>query len=194
MVAPAPGAPRAYVRLTTPAFEDLERLLTRDPQIVRWALKKMLLLERDPEAGDPLLGQLVGWRKLVVGDRDWRVVWRVTTDTEGTVTITIAEVWAVGARSDAAVYEEMSARVAAAAPTSSTMALADAIELIGRHTTRDDLHAPIEPRPDPVPNWLRERLQHTTGLHPHEIDNMTGEQAMQRWEHYLTHSPVSPSR
>ena len=191
MVAPAPGARRAYVRLTTPAFEDLERLLTKDPQIVRWALKKMLLLERDPEAGHPLLGQLVGWRKLVVGDRDWRVVWRVTTDTEGTdtdgtVTITIAEVWAVGARSDAAVYEEMSARVAAADQTPSTMALADAIELIGRHTARDDLHAAIEPRPDPVPNWLRERLQHTTGLHPNEIDNMTGEQAMQRWEHYMT--------
>ncbi len=185
MVVPAPGAPRAYVRLTAPAFEDLERLLAKNPQIVRWALKKMLLLERDPEAGDPLLGQLVGWRKLVVGDRDWRVVWRVTTDTEGTVTITIAEVWAVGARSDAAVYEEMGARVAAADQTPSSMALADVIELIGRHTARDDLHAAIEPRPDPVPNWLRERLQHTAGLHSNEIDNMTGEQAMQRWEHYM---------
>jgi mRNA interferase RelE/StbE len=183
MVAPAPGA---HVRLTTPAFEDVERLLKRDPQIVRWALKKMLLLERDPEAGDPLLGQLVGWRKLVVGDRDWRVVWRVTRDTEGAVTITIAEVWAVGARSEAAVYEEMSARVAIAEQTQSTMALTDVIELIGRHTARDDLHAAIEPRPDPVPNWLRERLQHTTGLHPDEIDSMTGEQAMQRWEHYMT--------
>ncbi len=186
MVALPPGAPRAYVRLTAPAFEDLERLLKKDPQVVRWALKKMLLLERDPQAGDPLLGQLVGWRKLVVGDRDWRVVWRVTTDSAGAVTITIAEVWAVGARSEAAVYEEMSARVAAAHQTPSTMALADAIELIGRHTARDDLTAAIEPRPDPVPDWLRERLQHTTGLHPNEIDNMTGEQAMKRWEHYMT--------
>jgi mRNA interferase RelE/StbE len=64
------------VRLTEPAFEDLQTLLRLDPQIVRWALKKMLLLERDPEAGQALHGVLIGWRKLVVGDRDRRVDWR----------------------------------------------------------------------------------------------------------------------
>jgi len=70
---------------------------------VRWALETTLLLERDADAGGPLLVQLVGWRKLTVGARDWRIVWRVTTDGAGVPTITIAEVWAVGARSDAQV-------------------------------------------------------------------------------------------
>ena len=58
----------------------------------------MLLLERDPLAGEPLLGTLVGYRKLVVGNRDWRIVWRASTDQRGTLTIEIAEVWAVVAR------------------------------------------------------------------------------------------------
>jgi mRNA interferase RelE/StbE len=178
--------PNAYVRLTAPAFDDLESLLKKDPQIVRWALKKMLLLERDPQAGDPLLGALVGWRKLTVGDRDWRIVWRVTTDESGVVTITIAEVWAIGARSEAEVYQEMNSRVAAAEASPSTMALAEVIELIGRHANRSDLSASFEPRADPVPDWLRDRLIHTAGLEAHEVEAMTGAQAMERWEQYMT--------
>ena len=164
-----PGAPNAYVRLTAPAFEDLERLLKKDPQIVRWALKKMILLERDPEAGDPLLGSLVGWRKLTVGDRDRRIVWRVTIDDAGSLDITIAEVWAVGARSKAEVYDEMNARIVAAEQTPSTIALGEVIEMLGRHAARDDLAVSIEPRTDPVPDWLRERLIHTAHLLPRDV-------------------------
>lgn len=62
------------VRLTEDAVSDLHRLHKKDPQIVRSVFKKMLLLEKSPEAGEPLLGALVGFRKLVVGDRDWRIV------------------------------------------------------------------------------------------------------------------------
>ena len=68
-VAPQPAA---YVRLTEPALNDLQGLARAAPLALKWPLKKMLLLERDPNAGDPLLGGLIGWRKLVVGDRDWR--------------------------------------------------------------------------------------------------------------------------
>ncbi|NQV97040.1 MAG: hypothetical protein HQ486_04525, partial [Acidimicrobiaceae bacterium] len=102
---------RAYVRLTDPAFADLQRLIAKDPQIVRWAVKKMLLIQRNPNTGVPLLGSLVGWRKLTVSDRNWRIVWRATKDASGSTTITIGEIWAVGARSDDEVYVEMRARV-----------------------------------------------------------------------------------
>ncbi|MCW2132330.1 type II toxin-antitoxin system RelE family toxin [Arthrobacter sp. VKM Ac-2550] len=70
-------ASTAVVRLTDDAIADLRRLQKKDPQIVRWAFKKMLLLERPAHAGEPLLGSLIGFRKLAVGDRDWRIVWRV---------------------------------------------------------------------------------------------------------------------
>jgi mRNA interferase RelE/StbE len=43
------------VRCTEPAIADLERLArTGLPQVVRWVLKKCLLLERNPEAGEEL--------------------------------------------------------------------------------------------------------------------------------------------
>ncbi|CAB4998879.1 MAG: hypothetical protein F2881_02575 [Actinobacteria bacterium] len=54
--------PRAYVRLTEAAFHDLRTLNRHDPQIVRWAFKKMLLLERDP-----LAQQVLGLMRAAVG-------------------------------------------------------------------------------------------------------------------------------
>ena len=102
------------VSLTDPAVADLRRL---DGAPLAWALKNMLLLESDALAGEPLLGSLVGYRKLVVGNRDWRVIWRATTDERGTLTVEIAEVWAVGARSDGDVYAEMERRVASLGAT-----------------------------------------------------------------------------
>ena len=182
------GGTRACVRLTAPAFSDIEALLKKDPQIVRWALKKMLLLERNPEAGEPLLGSLVGWRKLTVGDRDWRVVWRVSTDADGRITVTIAEVWAVGARTDSEVYAEMTKRVAAAGQSPTTLALAEVVRMLGHHARRDDLQPAVEPSLDIVPGWLRDRLVHTAGIAVEVVDTMTGEQAMERWERFITGS------
>lgn len=60
----------------------------------------MLLLERSTEAGEPLLGTLLGCRKLVVGDRDYRIVWRETVDDAHQPVLDIAEVWAAGVRAD----------------------------------------------------------------------------------------------
>ncbi len=85
----------------------------------------MHLLEENPNAGEPLLGGLIGWRKLTVGDRDWRVVWRSTTDSDSTPIIEVAEVWAVVARSDSDIHEEMAARVAAMPKNPRTVALAE---------------------------------------------------------------------
>lgn len=176
----------AYVRLTNPAIQDLHRLLARDPQIVRAALKKMLLLERNAHAGEPLLGNLVGWRKLVVGDNHWRIVWKVSPDSVGGLTVTISEVWAVGVRSDTEVYSEMSERLARAGSVAESAGLAEVVELLGRRVARDDIHAAGEPNIDPVPGWLRTRLVHTAGVPAAEVDGLTGEEAMRRWEQYMS--------
>jgi mRNA interferase RelE/StbE len=149
----SPEKPRAFVRLIDPAISDLRRLAALDPQIVRWSLKNMLLLERDPNAGRPLLGELIGWRKLVVRGRDWRIVWQVTTDIAGNEIVEITEVWAIGARADAEVYAELRARVKALEPTAPTTALAEVIRLLGR--SAGSVVATPEPLPaDPVPPWL----------------------------------------
>ena len=181
------GRTRAYVRLIDPAVEDLARLVRLDPQVLRQVLKKLLLLERNPEAGEPLLGALVGFRKLTVGDRHWRIVWRTTTDDSGHVVVEIAEIWAVGARADTAVYAEMEGRVADLPRNPRTQALADVIATLGRTVGVAEVgEADREPANDPVPQWLVERLVYTAGRDEDEVRAMDPEEAMQMWETFIT--------
>lgn len=178
---PGSGGP-AEVWLTGPAVEDLRRL---DGAPLVWALKKMLLLETDPLAGEPLLGPLVGYRKLVVGNRDWRIVWRALTDERGTLTIEIAEVWAVGARADGQVYAEMERRVAALRDTPVRQSLEAVVGELGKAArsvqVRPTAVAPSAPEP-----WLVDRLVHTAGLDRAEVMAMTSEQAVDAWTAFIT--------
>jgi mRNA interferase RelE/StbE len=73
-------------------------------------LAKLVQLERDgAQAGQPLgrrsQSDLATWRKIVVGNRDWRIVFRTDPDE------TVATVCVIGDRADAAVYEEAQARL-----------------------------------------------------------------------------------
>jgi mRNA interferase RelE/StbE len=149
-------------------------------------LKKMLLLERDPLAGRPLLGNLVGWRNLVVGDPHWRVVWRVTTDGTGHSIIDIAEIWAVGARVDADIYREMGERVALMGDDPEALALTELIARLGR--AADSVVAVAEPVADPVPAWLVDRLVHQAGMAELDLAGLTGAAAMTMWEEFLRKS------
>lgn len=182
------ASPTTLVRLTEDAIADLDRLNRKDPQIVRWAFKKMLLLERGAHAGEPLLGGLIGFRKLVVGDRDWRIVWRVNSDQLGGRHIDIAEVWAAGARSDSEVYTEMQRRVERLGSSPKAIALAEVLTSMGR------IFSDIEVTPEPqaqeqVPPWLAERLMTQIGLTKEEVAAMTPEKAMVRMESHWSKPP-----
>jgi mRNA interferase RelE/StbE len=180
-----PDADRVVVRLIEPAFEDLRALLRLDPQIVRWAVKKMLLLERDPEVGVELHGMLIGWRILTVSSRDWRIIWRVTSDESGTVVVDVAEVWAVGARPDSEVYEEMRSRVATLPPQPSTVDLAEVIERLGKATVGRSATREF-PAGEPVPDWLAARLTHQVGLATDTVAGMSLEEAVDAWTNWTS--------
>jgi len=97
----------AQVLLTDDARDDLRRL---DGGARRQVLKALRKLEDEPSAqGAPLGrrsgGDLTTFRKLVVGDQDYRVVYRVEAD--GNVVV----VWVVGRRADGAVYGTAVARL-----------------------------------------------------------------------------------
>ncbi|MFD0205286.1 MULTISPECIES: type II toxin-antitoxin system RelE family toxin [Saccharothrix] len=90
----------AEVVLTDDALEDLRELDGSARKLVGKALKK---LETSPEQrGDPLGSRqgsdLTTFRKLVVGDRDYRIVYRI--DRDGTVVV----VWVIGKRADEECY------------------------------------------------------------------------------------------
>ncbi|THJ68436.1 type II toxin-antitoxin system RelE/ParE family toxin [Arthrobacter echini] len=97
----------ASVQLTDDAREDL---LGLDGSARKIVLKTLLKLEDQPESrGQPLgsrkTGNLTGLRKLVVGDRDYRIVYRVEDD--GTVWV----IWVIGRRADDEVYALALARL-----------------------------------------------------------------------------------
>lgn len=167
------------VRLTEDAVSDLHRLHKKDPQIVRAVFKKMLLLEKSPEAGEPLLGALVGFRKLVVGDRDWRIVWRITEDAAGRPILDISEIWAVGARSDGEVYDELTSRVARMGNNPKIRPLKDVIVQMGR------LYESVEATAEPdcaslLPSWMISALKDQLHLSDREILGLTEQQGQKR--------------
>lgn len=180
-----PSAPGCVVRLTDDAVEDLQILFKADPQIVRWALKKMIQMERDPNAGDPLLGGLIGYRKITVGDRDWRVVWRVVQDEAGDFRVEVAEVWAVGYRKDSEVYAEIKQRVADAGSSPKTKALTEVLDLFAKQAR--DLTATPEPeKPEPVPQWLTDALLYVVHLPASQVEQMSLEDAEKVWTDHIT--------
>jgi mRNA interferase RelE/StbE len=86
-------------------------------------LKKLLRLEEvGKDAGQPLGGSLVGWRKIVVGDRNWRIVFQIDHDE------TAATILVIGDREDAACYAEAQRRLEALGRTQpETISLAAAM-------------------------------------------------------------------
>jgi mRNA interferase RelE/StbE len=180
--------PRAQVRLIEAAAHDLTMLIRSDPQIVRQVLKRLLYIERNPTVGDPLLGDLIGYRKLTVGDRHWRIIWRVVTQPNGDLIVEIAEVWGVGARAESAIYAEMTRRVATLPKNPQTIALGDVIESLGR--TAMGLRVEEQQRREPLPEWLLSRLVYTAGFARREVESLDAEAAMELWERYITSDNV----
>ncbi|MER8025906.1 type II toxin-antitoxin system RelE family toxin [Glutamicibacter protophormiae] len=178
------------VRLTEDAVSDLHRLHKKDPQIVRAVFKKMLLLEKSPEAGEPLLGALVGFRKLVVGDRDWRIVCRITEDASGMTILDISEIWAVGARSDSEVYDELTSRVARMGNSPKIRPLKDVIIQMGRlyesvETTAEPARAPS------LPEWMISALKDQLHLSDREIFGLTEQQGQEQLMAYWSRKAES---
>jgi len=177
-----PPTGRAEVWLTAPAVADLQQL---DGSVLVWALKKMLLLESDPLAGEPLLGSLIGYRKLVIGNRDWRLVWRATTDDRGGIRVEIAEVWCVGSRSDEGVYQEMTVRVATLPDSPVRRSLYAVLAELGRRARGLEATPPLE-APSRPEAWLVDRLVHTAGLDREKVLAMSSEQAVDAWTAHIT--------
>lgn len=173
----------AYIRLIDSAIDDLNKLFRLDPSVLRKVITKMLILELNTETGEPLLGDLIGWRKLTVGDRSWRIIWRSTEDESGGQMIEIAQLWAIGARSDSEIYNEMKKRVASASSSPKTTALFNVLELFGEKV--GDIVASPEPMDSPAPKWLLNKLEHSVGLHQDQTRGLSVEQAMEIWEEYI---------
>lgn len=91
----------AKVQLTSEAREDLRDLDGSSRQRALKALRKLATApeKRGAPLGSTALGNLATFRKLVVGDRDIRIIFRVEPD--GNVVV----VWVIAERADDKCYE-----------------------------------------------------------------------------------------
>jgi mRNA interferase RelE/StbE len=161
----------------------LVALQKKNRPALKWAMKKFLLIERNPEAGAPLGGGLHGYRKLTVGDRDWRIVWRVTFDDTGHLIVDVGEIWAVGARKDSEVYDEMRRRVAALPEGPQTKTFEEVLAMLEASLTRRRRPAPSPPTADDAlaPKWLVDDLVNLAGYQRNDVETLTERQAMSAW-------------
>ena len=148
----------------------------------------MILLERATDAGEPLIGAAVGFRKLVVGSRSWRLVWREVTDENHDPILEVAEAWAAGAREDGEVYAEMVARVAEAKAAGHPQAqpLADVVRRMGRLYRS----TPVSDEPPPesrMPDWLARGLREELHLPGDRIRTLSADEAHQLMIDHWTH-------
>lgn len=94
------------VEFTRGAAEDLQSYARSGN--IQLFLRKLIRLETVGRAAGQALGHdLKGYFKIVVGDRDWRIVFTVDPGE------TVATIIAIGDRDDAACYQEAQKRVAA---------------------------------------------------------------------------------
>lgn len=156
------------------ALDDLRRV---GPSNVPPILAKLEILETNPEAGAPLGGVLTGYRKLVVGNNTWRIVYRIQNDA-----VVVCEIWVIGARSEGAVYAEAAKR-AAEITDPKMLSLKDVIARLGKSLGHQNQEAPQE---DLVPEWLAERLIHTAKVPREKVAALTGVEAIDVWTEFCS--------
>jgi mRNA interferase RelE/StbE len=181
-----PSAHHTELRFTDAAIDDLVTLQKKNRPALTWAMKKFLLIERNPEAGAPLGGGLHGYRKLTVSDRDWRIVWRVIFDDTGKLVVDIGEIWAAGARKDSEVYTEMCRRVAALPEGPQTKTFEEVLALLQASLTKKRRPAPSHPNTYDTlaPTWLVDDLVNLAGYARSDVEALSEHQAMSAWVAY----------
>jgi hypothetical protein len=165
----------ATLAFTDAAIEDLRRA---GPVRAALLLGRLRLLEREPDAGTPLLDAATGYRTLDALDGTARIVY----DTEG-AGVTVRVVWVDDARTDGDAYDEALRRMRAADPAD-LVALADIVRRIAR-VTGARLVPPNRLR-QPVPDWLAESLLDDAGLSVLDVAAMDAVTAFAVWNRFQT--------
>lgn len=157
--------------------EDL-RLIGR--QDIPAIFKKLRLLRENVDAGQPLGDELSTFRKLIVGKKTYRIVYRVADRV-----VEICEIWAVGHRRNDEVYDRAAVRVRQASKNQPE--LVPVAELLERLKELEGVEVGMKPDEvkDPVPEWLYEKLVHVAEVPTHEVAAMTGAAAFELWNEWM---------
>ena len=107
-------------------------------------------------------------------------------DKRGEIQIEIAQVWAIGARSDSQIYDEIRERIKVSTLSPAGTALAEVLALFSEKVS--DVTVQSEPLDQPAPEWLLNRLVHSVGLTKAGIRGLSVDQAMEIWDKFIRQS------
>ncbi|SES15904.1 hypothetical protein [Corynebacterium cystitidis] len=117
-------------------------------------------------------------------------MWRETTDESHQPVLEIAEIWAVGARADSEIYDEIVHRVRQLKESRHphARALADVIKELGR------FYGGVGAHPEPslthaLPPWLVEALENQLHLSSEKIQTLNEDEAKQLLIEHWTKPP-----
>jgi mRNA interferase RelE/StbE len=161
---------------TRAAIQDLRRF---GPTLAPRVVQRLLVLERDPDAGTPLIDDSTGFRRLSVEGR-WRVVYEPTA-----AAVTVWELWLDAARSDGEAYAE-ALEAMHSAGTPELVQLARILRRLGRLTGTGPV--PRNRVRQPVPDWLADALVDRARLDPLAVAAMDATAAFDAWNRLLTDS------
>lgn len=160
------------LRLIDYAVEDFRRYATKNKALRQSIFKKLLYIETQPVlAGLPLTGPLNGMRKIVVGDRIWRIVWRVLTSRTPLV-------WGIGKRDHADIYREVERRIKLLGEDPHTVTIAEMLSSLQERVK------PVVERED-IPREVLEALYHEMELSIQTIETLSAHEAISLYERYL---------
>lgn len=117
------------VELIDDAIADLAKH-AESGKLKAFFTKLLEIEQKGSEAGEPLGRDLVGWRKITVGNRDWRIVFRVDKREE------VATVCVIGDREDGACYAEAKQRVGQTKDTDAASLAESMMALFGSRKER----------------------------------------------------------
>ena len=103
----------------------------------------------------------------------------------GRPVVDVAEVWALGARSDSEVYDEMRSRVSSLPKNPATEALSDIVSKLGKVGAGLEIEVPA-PSTESLPPWLHQRLMDQVHLTSDQIEELSFEEALKVWEEFLS--------
>ncbi len=159
------------ISLTTYAEDDYSIFIKSNKELERLLLKKLIYIAASPNiAGVALTGRLSGMRKIKVGERIWRIIWRVVKEQ--------GEVWGIGRRDHLEIYREVERRIAILGENPETNTLAQI--LLKLHTSAK----PILERKD-IPKEILEALIYEMGLSFETIMTLSVDESISLYERYL---------
>lgn len=154
------------------AVEDFRTYASKNRALRLAIFKKLLFLEASPmQAGRPLTGPLSEMRKISVGDRIWRIVWKAINKNE-------SQVWGIGKRDHSDIYREVERRIKILGANPETATIAEMLSALQLRVQ------PVLLRDD-IPQHILDALYHEMKLSIETIETLNVEEAKSLFERYL---------